>query len=45
MAKNLQKLKNIFRKIDGRCHICQGRRSSDNHGKNGAKGSENSPNI
>lgn len=38
MAKDLQRLKNIFQKTDGRCHICHGRLCFDNHGKNGAKG-------
>ncbi|MBX2914685.1 MAG: hypothetical protein KF856_05345 [Cyclobacteriaceae bacterium] len=38
MAKDLLRLKQIFKKTDGRCHICHCRLSFDNHGKTGAKG-------
>ena len=38
MAKDLPRLKRIFNKTDGRCHICHYRLSFDNHGKTGARG-------
>ncbi len=38
MAKDVSRLKQIFQKTDGRCHICHGKLSFRNHGKIGAKG-------
>jgi hypothetical protein len=38
MAKDVSRLKQIFQKTDGRCHICYGKLSFSNHGKMGAKG-------
>jgi hypothetical protein len=38
MAKDLHRLRHIFRRTDGRFHICHGRLVFNNHGKTGAKG-------
>ncbi len=38
MAKNLLKLKQIFRRTDGRCHICHRKLNFKHHGKRGFSG-------
>ena len=38
MAKDLFRLRQIFQRTDGRCHICHCRLSFNNHGKKDAKG-------
>lgn len=38
MSKDLQRLKNIYDRTDGYCHICHRKLSFQNHGKHGAKG-------
>jgi 5-methylcytosine-specific restriction endonuclease McrA len=39
MAKNLSRLRKIYDKTDGRCHICYRKLSFKNHGIHGARGS------
>lgn len=38
MAKDLQKLRLIYERTDGYCHICHRKLSFNNHGKHGTKG-------
>lgn len=38
MAKDLQRLRRIYDRTDGYCHICHRKLSFRNHGKHGAKG-------
>lgn len=38
MAKDLQRLKLIYDRTDGYCHICHRKLSFNNHGVNGTKG-------
>lgn len=38
MAKDLHRLKQIFKKTDGRCHICHRKLAFQNHGKTDTKG-------
>lgn len=38
MAKNVQRLRQIFSKTDGQCHICHGHLKFHNHGKTGTQG-------
>jgi hypothetical protein len=38
MAKDLLRLRQIFRKTDGRCHICHCRLTFNNHGNKNAVG-------
>ena len=38
MAKDLQKLRLIYDRTDGYCHICHRKLSFNNHGKHGTKG-------
>lgn len=38
MAKDLQRLKDIFGKTDGYCHVCHQNLSFNNHGKRNAMG-------
>jgi len=39
MAKNLLRLRRIYDKTDGRCHICHSKLSFKSHGRRNAKGS------
>jgi len=36
--KDLERLKRIYSKTDGYCHLCHGKLSFHNHGKHGMKG-------
>lgn len=38
MAKDLQRLRNIYDRTDGYCHLCHRKLSFQNHGTRGAKG-------
>lgn len=38
MGKDLQRLRDIYRKTDGYCHVCHRKLSFQNHGKQNAKG-------
>lgn len=38
MAKDLNKLRKIFARTDGNCHVCRKTLSFNNHGKHGTKG-------
>ncbi len=38
MAKDLQRLRNIYDRTDGYCHLCHRKLSFQNHGIHGAKG-------
>lgn len=38
MAKDLQRLRSIYKRTDGYCHLCHRKLSFRNHGQKGAKG-------
>lgn len=38
MAKDMNRLKKIYQKTDGYCHICHKKLALTNHGKHGARG-------
>jgi 5-methylcytosine-specific restriction endonuclease McrA len=38
MAKDLLRLRRIYEKTDGRCHICHSKLSFISHGKDGMRG-------